>query len=88
MGFQATVVIHLDAIHEIEHDPEFGKKLAQAILEKANHDPLSDRTVRFNAAAGRASSSAGAVIEVHHQGYEVTIKTGGNTGRIVRRKTP
>ncbi len=84
MGHQATVIIHLDALDTIAKDPDFGKKLAAAILDKANRDPQSDRTVVFNAFSGKCSENAGRVVEVHHADETVTILTGGGSGQIIR----
>lgn len=84
MGVQATVIIYLDAIDSIAGDANFGRKLAAAILDKANHDNLSDRTVSFNAASRHGSETAGRVIAAHHADQDVTIVAGGNTARIVR----
>lgn len=84
MGYQATIVIHLDEIDTIAQDKDFGEKLRDAVLSKANRDPQGDTTVRFNTSSERKIASAGAVIEVHHADHNVLVETGGNTGRIVR----
>lgn len=86
MGYQATVVIYLDEIDTIAQDKDFGKKLADAVLKKANRAPQSDNTERFNTSSERKIASAGAVIEVHHADHNVTVEMGGNTGKIVRPK--
>ncbi|TNE32329.1 MAG: hypothetical protein EP349_01840 [Alphaproteobacteria bacterium] len=84
MGYQATIIIHLDEIDTIAQDKDFGKKLAAAVLEKANKSPQGDQTVRFNTSSARKSAFAGAVIEVHHADHNVIVESGGNTGRIIR----
>ncbi len=78
MGQQATVVILLDALDNIKNDKDFGRKLADAVLEKANHSPQGDRTITFNAHSG----NAGSVIEVHHADHTVTVELKHNTGKI------
>ncbi|TVQ82609.1 MAG: hypothetical protein EA357_09180 [Micavibrio sp.] len=86
MGYQATVIIHLDALDTIAQDKDFGKKLADAVLKKANKAPQGDQTVTFNTASERRSENAGVVVEVHHAGHNVVVEAGGNTGRILRPK--
>lgn len=86
MGYQATVVIHLDALNEIRNDPDFGRKLADAIQNKASNRPQGDHVVRFNAVSHRGSSTAGCVVAVHHASDPLRVETGGNTGRIIRSK--
>ena len=86
MGYQATVTIYLDNLDTISEDKDFGKKLADAILEKANHAPYGDQTVGFNAASERSSCNAGRVIVVHHSGDKTTVETHGNTGKIIKPK--
>lgn len=86
MGFQATVTIYLDNLDTISKDKDFGKKLSDAILEKANRAPYGDQTVGFNAASERCSCNAGQVIVVHHSGDKATVETHGNTGKIIKPK--
>ncbi len=87
MGYQAVVVVHLDALNEIRNDPDFGRKLADAIQSKASHRPQGEQVVRFNAASARCSTTAGCVVAVHHADDPLTVVASGNTGRIVRPRT-
>jgi hypothetical protein len=73
MGFNATVVVLLDQLDRIENDPEFGKKLGDAIRAKANRPKLDHQYV-----TGQTQ-----VIEVHHADYQVVVAVGGNTGRVI-----
>ena len=82
MGYQATIIIHVDALNSISNDKNFGKKLSDAILKKANTGPQGEQTVRFNS----RSQSAGAVIEVHHADEMVLVESGRNTGRVIKPK--
>lgn len=71
MGFNATVVVLLDQLHSIENDPEFGRKLANAIRQHGY-----DRDKPY--VTGQTQ-----VIEVHHADSQVVVTVGGNTGRVL-----
>lgn len=78
MGFNATVVVLMDRLDEIERDPEFGKKLSAAIRYRASrqkeygkYDPLAEATGQTQ------------VIEVHHADGQMVVTVGGNTGRVL-----
>lgn len=77
MGWNTTVVVLNDALDQIEKDPLFGKKLAQAIRDL--HDPKGWRDV----SAGNHCNAA-EVIETHHADYNVLVSIGGNTGKIIK----
>lgn len=72
MGNNATVVVLLDQLDSIRRDPAFGRKLADAIIMKAN-DPKCDPYI-----TGQTQ-----VIEVHHADYQVVVAVGGNTGQVL-----
>lgn len=74
MGNTAIVTIQTDALHIIENDPEFGKRLVSAI-----HKQHGDSKPSFFASSGKSSSSAGEVIEVHHNDSAVMVISGGGT---------
>jgi hypothetical protein len=76
MGFNTTVVILNDALHAIEKDPEFGKKLSNAVLRSISRQ---DCPVHFSAGC----SDAGSVIETHHADQDVLVSVGENTGVVV-----
>lgn len=71
MGFNTTVVVLNDALHAIENDPEFGKKLAQAIMGF----PVKQGISALN------HINAASVIETHHADEMVLVAVGGNIGR-------
>jgi hypothetical protein len=81
MGFNTTVVIYNDALGYIEKDPEFGKRLAQAVqaLWSHGHKPQDF----FAASPEGGSSSAGVVIETHHADGNVFVRVGQNSGEVV-----
>lgn len=74
MGFNTTVVILNDALHEIEADPEFGKKLGAAIRE------LSPTPIWV--AAGHHGNAA-VVVESHHADHLVVVEVGLNMGKVI-----
>lgn len=77
MGYNATVVVLLDRLDEIERDKDFGKKLCDAIRhrgaygEKKGYDPASEATGQTQ------------VIEVHHADHQMVIAVGGNCGQVL-----
>ena len=76
MGFNTTIVILNDALHEIAKDPKFGQKLSDAVLRAISRQ---DCPVRFSAGC----SDAGSVIETHHADQDVLVSVGENTGTVV-----
>jgi hypothetical protein len=82
MGYNTTVVIYNDALHEIRNDPEFGKKLVGVILEQDGLRPKS-----FFASGKQGdytfSSTAGVVVEQHHADDTAIVAVGGNTGIMI-----
>jgi hypothetical protein len=77
MGFNTTVVVLNDALHQIENDPEFGRNLARAIMR------VSGRGGKMDVPAGNHCNAA-EVIESHHADWMVYVRVGGNTGEVVR----
>ncbi len=73
MGFNTTVVVMNDALHQIEEDKEFGRKLAQAALLTYNRG-------RQDVSAGNHVNAA-TVIESHHADGIHLIAVGGNYGQ-------
>lgn len=72
MGFNSVVVILNDCLHEIESDPEFGKKVAQAIRAhgaRPEHRPYITGQTQ--------------VLSVEHADTMQIVAVGGNTGRVV-----
>jgi hypothetical protein len=79
MGFNTTVVILNDAIHDIADDPHFAGRLAEAV---AHHfgKPVWVR-------AG-SHGNAALVVETHHADDKVLVKVGGNTGEVIMDERP
>jgi len=73
MGWNTTVVVHNDALHEIENDPEFGKNLSRAITIAAG------RGTREEVSAGHHCGAC-EVIESHHADQVRVVAVGGNYG--------
>lgn len=73
MGWNTTVVVHNDALHDIEKDPEFGKKLSTAILSLGCQDKTEDVSAGCHCNAATA-------IETHHADQIMAVAVGGNYG--------
>lgn len=79
MGYNTTVVVMNDSLHDIEKDPEFGKNLAQAIKsESIRHYRPGSQYVR-----ALGSANAAEVIESHHADGQVAVVVGGNCGEVL-----
>ena len=75
MGWNATVIVMLDSLHEIAADPGFGAKLASAI--KGMSLPTTYRN-RMVSAGGHCNAAE--VIETHHADDTAIVAVGGNFG--------
>ncbi len=84
MGFNATVVVLLDRLHDIEHDPHFGKKLTDAIRYRATRPAEYDKpgTPGYQPFGNEATGQT-QVIEVHHADDKMVVVVGGNCGRVL-----
>lgn len=69
MGFNTAMIVRNDFLHEIEKDPEFGKKVAYAV--RANGDP------RFHDHHGQSFD----VLQSQHADYVQVVAISGNTIR-------
>lgn len=69
MGYNTAAIIRNDFIHEIEEDPDFGKKVAQAV--RANGD---ERFMRYH---GQSFD----ILPSCHADYVQVIAISGNTIR-------
>jgi hypothetical protein len=78
MGFNSTLLILNDALDLIEKDPEFGKKVAQAIQEFGCYG--KERKDIGVSGHGNAAS----VIDCHHADTSTLILVGGNYGTVVQ----
>jgi len=80
MGYNATVVVMVDALHEIENDPEFGKRLAAAIRRQSSYAAISRHGTDVR--AGNHGNAA-TVLEVQHADIISIMAIGANTGRRI-----
>lgn len=74
MGYNSTILIVNDRLDEIERDPDFGKKISDAIRHFSRSDPN-----RMPYVTGQTQ-----VIDVAHADNLQIIAVGGNTGRVIR----
>lgn len=84
MGYNTTVVVLNDALDAIASDPEFGRRLRDAITRLRHDKPENvgahgDRGIHCNAAL---------VIETHHADHDVTVVVGGNRGFVKKEPRP
>jgi hypothetical protein len=75
MGYNTTVLVLNDALGEIARDPEFGKKLAEAIGSAGDGDSK-------NIAAGSFANAA-MVVESHHSSETSLVALGGNHATVI-----
>lgn len=73
MGFNTSVVVLNDALHEIANDPYFGKNLTEAI--QGCFTPNRSKDVHSNGYCNAAT-----VIACHHADVTSIIAVGGNYG--------
>lgn len=77
MGYNTTVIVLNDALDQIAKDPEFGKKLADAITRVTG-----PRSEPVDVSAGNHCNAA-TVIETHHADNSALVLIGGNYGSVV-----
>ena len=82
MGYNATVVVLLDRLDEIEKDPEFGKKLSAAIRYKASHRHAKRGDLGYQPCGDEATGQT-QVVSVEHADYTQIVAVGGNCGRLL-----
>lgn len=74
MGYNSVLVVLNDRLHEIERDPEFGKKVADAIRAHGS-------------SRGRYGepyiTGQTQVISVQHADFAQVVRVGGNCGRLL-----
>jgi len=73
MGYMATVVVSMDALHEVENDPKFGEKLARAIFASSTFLNRQDVSAGCHA-------NAATVLFTQHGDYLQTAIIGGGYG--------
>lgn len=76
MGFNSSVFISNDSLHEIESDPKFGEKLAQAIQRHyASNTPVYIDT--------EFRSQVACVMSCSHADNTTVIAVGGNHSTVL-----
>jgi hypothetical protein len=89
MGYNATLVVMVDALDAIKNDPEFGKKLADAIqhvaaYQHSDHFRYGQGDVAAHSKNGGIHTNAATVIEVHHADHDIFVRVGGNMGKPMK----
>lgn len=80
MGYNTTIVVMNDALDTIAKDPEFGKRLSDAIAEAG----FRRKPVDVSAHGGNCIHvNAATVIECHHADQNVLVRVGGNHGEAL-----
>ncbi len=68
MGWNSTLVIANDYIHDISEDDQFGSKISKAISMVHHGEPV------------RIDGSRAVLVETHHNSHIVPVMVGGNNG--------
>ena len=76
MGYNATVIVMVDALESIKNDPKFGEKLAASISRVSCYQEREDVS-----AGGYVNAAT--VIETHHADHTVLVAVGGNYGNVI-----
>lgn len=71
MGYNTSIVICNDSLHDIEQDPNFGKKLVTAIRRQ------------FSVQKPLVFGPSGTVIGQAHMDNHFSVLVGDNTGKII-----
>jgi len=81
MGFNTTVVIYNDALHNIAKDPNIGQRIVDACqsLGMRGKEPVDFSYVTPNGGCG----SAGIAVETHHADGHTIVAVGGNTATVL-----
>ena len=86
MGYNTTVIVLNDAVDQIAKDPQFGKKLADAISSIRTDQYLTEQAGKkyygTDVSAGNHCNAA-TVIETHHADITKVILVGGNMGEDI-----
>lgn len=73
MGYVATIVVNVDALHLIKEDPKFGEKVYYAVQSVDDKEK--------NILVG--GYSAATAIEKHHSSYAVPVLVGGHQDKKI-----
>lgn len=77
MGYNTTVVVMNDALHEIREDKDFGRKLYDAVTM------LSLEVGKPQHVSAGCHGNAATAIEQHHASGHAIVAVGGNTGTVI-----
>lgn len=72
MGYNSSVIVMNDALHDIAADPDFGKNLSRAITSLVHGKPVDVRALNH--------VNAATAIESHHADNTSLVSFGGNCG--------
>lgn len=76
MGYNTSVLVLNDALHRIEDDVEFGKKISRAAQEvMIRSEPIEIRSGNH--------MNAATVIETHHADMTAVLAVGQNYGQVL-----
>lgn len=83
MGFNSTVVVMNDALHEIAEDENFGAKLAAAVQKLS----LGSRHIGEHGVdiSSGGHCNAATAIESHHADNIAVVAVGGNCATVIGR---
>jgi nickel-dependent lactate racemase len=87
MGFMATVTVLLDGLHRIEEDPEFGKKLSEAVMRVYHNQHRNGYSHIMGDISSGGHCNVANVVEVHHADQTVYVRVGQNCGIVMDTKT-
>lgn len=79
MGYNSTIVVLNDALHMIEQDPDFGKKIGDAIRGLS----LGRQQNIYASTPQGGSSSAATAVETHHADGTAVVAVGGNCATVL-----
>ena len=81
MGYNTTVIVLNDALHEIENDPLFGRKLGEAVARLSlGRAVVGDHGVDISAGGHVNAATA---IESHHADSNAIVAVGGNCATVL-----
>jgi len=75
MGFNSTLVIMNDSLHEIAKDKNFGKKVSDAV-QRVDHEKYVD-------ISSGCCGNAATVVDCHHADGTALIAVGGNCATVL-----
>jgi len=82
MGWNTTVIVLNDALGNIAEDPDFGKKLADAV-QQAPMNRGKRIGVSAHSKRGGIHIDAASVIESHHADGTAVVAVGGNCATVL-----